>query len=112
MKTFLVSAAILFLLDLSSTAWAKESSAVKALVNQNGCMACHTVDQKLVGPSFKQVADRYRGKKGSLDMLAKKIIAGGNGHWNDLTGGMVMPSHPDLSSKEAKEIAAWVLSIK
>ena len=112
MKTFRISAPFLFLLILTSAAWAKEGPDVKALLNQNGCFACHSVDQKLVGPSFKQVADRYRGKKGSLDMLAKKIISGGNGHWNDLTGGMMMPPHPDLSGKQAKEIAAWILSIK
>ncbi len=85
---------------------------VKLLMNQQGCFSCHAVDQKMVGPSFKQVAARYRGKKGSLSMLAKKIISGGNGHWNDLTGGMMMPPHPDLKPSDAKAIAQWVLSLK
>lgn len=101
---------LLFLAALSPPAWA--GSGVKAMINEQGCLSCHSVDQKMVGPSFKQVADRYRGKKGSLSMLAQKIIKGGNGHWNDLTGGMIMPPHPNLSSKQAKAIAAWVLSLK
>ncbi len=110
MKIVRLVFSILLLAGLSSPAWSAPD--VNALMNQQGCFACHSVDQKMVGPSFKQVADRYRGKKGSLSMLAKKIVAGGNGHWNDLTGGMIMPPHPDLKPSEAKAIAAWVLSLK
>ncbi len=110
MKKSRLFLSLLILISLSTPAWA--GSRVKALINEQGCLACHSVDQKMVGPSFKQVAERYRGKKGSLSMLAQKIIDGGNGHWNDLTGGMMMPPHPNLSSKQAKAIAAWVLSLK
>lgn len=110
MKKSRLFLSLLILATLSTPAWA--GSGVKALINEQGCLACHSVDQKMIGPSFKQVAERYRGKKGSLSMLAKKIIDGGNGHWNDLTGGMMMPPHPNLSQKQAQAIAAWVLSLK
>jgi|UniRef100_A0A7C3LSP6 cytochrome c len=110
MKKSRLFLALFILSTLSTPAWA--GSGVKALINEQGCLSCHSVDQKMVGPSFKQVAERYRGKKGSLSMLAKKIIDGGNGHWNDLTGGMMMPPHPNLTKKQARDIAAWVLSLK
>jgi cytochrome c len=84
---------------------------VQALLNSNGCMACHAVDQTLVGPSFKMVADRYRGK-GAVDMLAKKILDGGGGNWSSVTGSMAMPPHPDLPMDKAKEIVNWILSLK
>jgi cytochrome c len=109
MKIFGVSASLLFLLLLSSPAWATD---VKDIINENGCFACHSVNDKLVGPSFKMVADRYRGQKGADEMLAKKIIAGGNGNWDKITGGVMMPPHPNMSQADAEEMAKWVLSQK
>jgi len=109
MKTVGVSLGIISFLALSSPSWAMD---VKALINEQGCFACHSIDQKMVGPSFKMVADRYRGQKGADEMLAKKIIAGGNGHWNKVTGGMMMPPHPGMSMDQAKEVADWVLATK
>ncbi|MHB1286764.1 MAG: c-type cytochrome [Leptospirales bacterium] len=100
------------LLFLAVPAWAANAPDVKSLIQQNGCMSCHLLSHKLVGPSYEQIAQRYDGKAGAQSMLAKKIITGGNGHWNDLTGGMAMPPHPDMTSVEANAIAAWVLSQK
>jgi cytochrome c len=109
MKIVGVSAVFLFLLLFSSPSWAND---LGNLINANGCYACHSVDQKLVGPSFKMVADRYRGQNNADEMLAKKIIAGGSGNWDKITGGVVMPPHPDMSPGKAKEIADWILSLK
>lgn len=109
MKSLKVSLAVITLLAFSSPAWATD---VKSLINEQGCFACHSVDQKMVGPSFKMVADRYRGQKGAEEMLAKKIISGGNGHWDKITGGIIMPPHPGMSMDQAKEVADWVLAIK
>ena len=109
MKTFKVSLGVVAVLAFASPSWATD---IKALINEQGCFACHSMDQKMVGPSFKMVADRYRGQKGADEMLAKKIIAGGSGHWDKITGGIMMPPHPGMSMDQAKKVAEWVLSIK
>jgi len=71
-------------------------------------MACHAVDKKLVGPSYKDVARKYAGDKTAVDKLAAKMIKGGSGVW----GAIPMPANPQVSEAEAKKLAAWVLSQK
>ena len=71
-------------------------------------MACHAVEKKLVGPSFKAVASRYMGQPDIADMLAEKIKRGGGGVW----GVVPMPANPQVSDAEAKKLATWVLSLK
>ena len=70
-------------------------------------MACHAVDKKIVGPSFKEVAARYAKDKKAETMLAEKIIKGGKGVW----GEMPMPANA-VTPDEAKKLAAWVLTVK
>jgi len=109
MKKITISLGLFSLILLAGPSYA---ASVNNLMNSNGCFACHSVDTKMVGPSFKMVADKYRGQKGAEMMLAKKIISGGNGHWDDITGGVMMPPHPGLSMDQAQSIAKWVLSTK
>ncbi|MDA8059693.1 MAG: c-type cytochrome [Leptospirillum sp.] len=85
---------------------------VQKIMGSQDCASCHSVDQKLVGPSFKMIADRYRGKKGVVKVLAQKIITGGGGNWTADTGGMAMPPHPGLPLPQAEEIVKWILSQK
>ncbi|BCL75536.1 cytochrome c-551 [Jeongeupia sp. HS-3] len=77
------------------------------LANSKGCMACHSMSQKIVGPGFKQVADKYRGDKSAPAKLAAKIRKGGSGVW----GTMVMPPAA-VSEAEAQQLASWILSQK
>ena len=79
-----------------------------ALATAKNCMACHAVDRKLVGPSFKNVADKYKSDKSAVDPLAAKIVKGGSGVW----GAVPMPANPQVSEAEAKKLAIWVLSVK
>ena len=72
----------------------------------NQCTACHAVDKKLVGPSFKDIAAKYKGRADSVDYLTKSIKAGGVNRW----GPIPMPAQKQLSDAQAKELAAWVLS--
>ena len=70
------------------------------------CLACHAVDKKLVGPSYKEVAKKYKGDNTALEMLTTKIIKGGSGNW----GPIPMPPNV-ISNKESKMLAEWILSM-
>ena len=98
MKAIIISLALI----------ATPALADKALLNKNACMACHAVDKKLVGPSYKDVANKYRGQSDAADKLAKKIRAGGAGVW----GPIPMPPHPHVSEADAKKLATYILNIK
>lgn len=78
------------------------------LAKKNNCLACHAVDKKVVGPSFKDVAAKYRGDAGAEARLADKIAKGGGGAW----GPMAMPPSPQVSEADRKILAKFVLSLK
>ncbi|WP_284617449.1 c-type cytochrome [Aquabacterium humicola] len=78
------------------------------LAQKKACMACHALDKKLVGPAYKDVAAKYAGQKDAAAKLADKIQKGGSGVW----GAVPMPANPGVSADEAKQLAAWVLTIK
>ena len=80
----------------------------EALAKAKNCMSCHAVDKKLVGPSYKDVAAKYKADKNAEANLAKKIRAGGAGVW----GQVPMPPNAGVSEKEAAILAKWVLSQK
>lgn len=81
---------------------------VQRLLTANACMACHGIDDKIVGPSFREVAARYAGDGGAPARLAVKIKQGGAGAW----GQVPMPPHPAISDAELNEIVAWILNRK
>lgn len=83
-------------------------NASEASLKKNNCMACHQVERKVVGPSYKEIAAKYRGQADAADYLAKKIRAGGKGVW----GPMPMPAQPHVSEAEAKELAQYLLNLK
>jgi cytochrome c len=87
----------------AASAWADQ-----ALASSKNCMSCHAVGKKLLGPSFKDVADKYRGDKSAPDKLASKIMNGGSGAW----GVLVMPANKQVSEAEAKKLVAWILNQK
>lgn len=78
------------------------------LATAKNCMACHAVDKKLVGPSYKDVAAKYAGQKDAADKLAGKIIKGGSGVW----GPVPMPANAQVNADEAKKLATWILTQK
>lgn len=80
----------------------------EALAKSKNCMACHSVDKKLVGPSYKDVAAKFGKEAGAADMLAGKIIKGSSGTW----GAVPMPPNANVSEAEAKTLATWILSLK
>ncbi|HEY1042298.1 MAG TPA: c-type cytochrome [Telluria sp.] len=78
------------------------------IAKAKNCMACHAVQTKLVGPSFKDVAAKYNGQKGIEDKLVAKIIKGGSGSW----GAIPMPANPQVSDAEAKALVKWIMAQK
>jgi cytochrome c len=86
---------------------AGQAHADEALAKAKNCMSCHAIDKKLVGPSYKDVAAKYKGDKGAVAMLAAKVKAGGKGTW----GAIPMPPN-NVTEDEAKKLVTWVLSIK
>lgn len=79
-----------------------------ALATAKSCMACHAMDKKVVGPSYKEVAAKYAGQKDAVDKLAVKIMKGGGGVW----GPVPMPANAQVNEADAKKLAAWVLTVK
>ena len=79
-----------------------------ALATAKNCMACHAVDKKLVGPSYKDVAAKYTGQKDAVEKLSVKVIKGGSGVW----GPIPMPANAQVTPDEAKKLIDWIMTQK
>jgi cytochrome c len=77
-----------------------------AIARSNACMGCHAIDRKLVGPSFQQIAGKYKGDAQASAKLEKKVKNGGAGVW----GSIPMPSHPKMNDADIRTVVAWVLA--
>ncbi|MDW5443568.1 c-type cytochrome [Polaromonas sp. SM01] len=97
--------AAVLLLACSLTAVAQTPS-LQDLARKNGCMACHGMVRKRVGPGFAQIAARYRGDAEAQQNLAKKIQEGSVGTW----GRVIMPRQALVTPADAQLLARWVLS--
>ena len=84
------------------------AAANEELAKKNACTACHAVDKKLVGPAFKEVANKYRNGKKAEAMLVEKVKKGGVGVW----GQVPMPPNSTVSDKDIQTLVKWVLSLK
>jgi cytochrome c len=93
---------------LALPALAADQDAVLALAKKNGCLACHALDQKMVGPAWKDVAARYAGQAGAAEQLAAKVKKGGKGVW----GQVPMPPNVTVKNDDIKTLVDFVLSLK
>ena len=103
MKAVITLVAVAAGLALGGPAQANE-----ALAKSSGCFACHTVDKKLIGPSYKDIADKYRTDKGAEAALMKKVKEGGKGNWGDIP----MPPNGHVKDEDIKTVVGWILSLK
>ncbi|MDH7461826.1 c-type cytochrome [Chitinophagaceae bacterium 26-R-25] len=78
------------------------------LIAQSDCLTCHKVDEKTTGPAYRDVANKYENNDATVELLAKKVIAGGKGNWGEIP----MTPHPNLSEADAKEMVKYVLSLR
>ena len=92
----------------TSTVVAMPALADEALARSKNCMACHAIDRKMVGPSFRDISARYAGDNEAVARMATKIQRGGSGSW----GAIPMPANPRISDADARALATWSLSFR
>lgn len=106
MRTVLIlTAAVLF---ASGTAHAIDEAAALELAKNNGCLSCHSSKEKVVGPAFISVAEKYKDDKDAVASLAQSIQNGSKGKW----GRIPMPPHPSMNTADIKTLAHWVMGTK
>ncbi len=96
--------AVLFTLSLLATG---SAAASEKLAQSSGCMTCHAIDKKTIGPGFKDIAAKYRNDKSAEANLVKKVKAGGSGVW----GPTPMPPNAHVKEDDIKAIVTWVLTL-
>jgi cytochrome c len=100
------SAVVLAAFGLAAVA--SPALASEALAKKHACTACHAVDRKLVGPSYKDVAAKYRGDANAEAALLQKVKKGSTGTW----GPVPMPPNPKVPDDDAAAIVKWILATK
>jgi len=93
---------------ISGKAVYADNEELKTLLQRNNCSACHQIDKRKYGPILQEVAAKYAGEAGAVDILAAKIKAGGTGVW----GEDIMPPQPNVSDADAKQMAKLILSLE
>jgi cytochrome c len=102
--SFIVAIGVAALAFTASSSYAATGS---ELAQKNGCMACHSIDKKVLGPAYKDVAKKYKGSADAVAMLSKRIKDGSSGVW----GPIPMPANgPRVNDANIKILAEWVLA--
>lgn len=111
MKALTTAVTVTVLCAISSVALAADPVTLVKEAKAD-CLACHSVEKNGAGPAFIDIAARYKSDKGAQAALTEKVIKGGRGNWNKVTGGMVMTPHPARPSKaEIERIVASILAL-
>ncbi len=95
-------------LAAASVLAAGNAAANEKLAQSSGCMTCHAVDKKVIGPSYKDIAAKYRNDKNAEANLVKKVKAGGSGVW----GATPMPPNAHVKEDDIKTVVHWILATK
>src|SRR3954449_8452589 len=95
-------------IGLSGALAAAPATANEELAKKHNCFACHAVDKKLVGPSYKDVAAKYRDDKQAQAKLFEKVKKGGQGVW----GQVPMPPNSQVPDNDIHSLVKWILSQK
>jgi cytochrome c len=93
---------------LGATLMAAPALASMELATKSNCTACHAVDKKVVGPSYKEVAAKYKGNAKAEAMLIEKVKKGGVGTW----GQVPMPPNPAVSDADLAAMVTYILAQK
>jgi len=87
---------------------ALDNAAAQALMQKDGCTACHAIDKKVIGPAYNDVAAKYKGDAGAAAKLADKVKKGGSGVW----GPIPMPPNTAVKDEDIKKMVAYILALK
>ncbi len=79
-----------------------------ALAQKSGCLACHSIDKKVLGPAYKDVAAKYKGDKTAEAKLVTKVKAGGSGVWGPMP---MPPMGAQVKEADITTIVQWILSL-
>lgn len=108
MKTILASVALVAMTALSIPALAVDETAAMDLAKKNGCLACHAIDKKIIGPAWKEVGKKYAGESAAAVQLAVKVKKGTNGIW----GPVPMPPNVSVKDADIKTLVEFILTLK
>lgn len=87
---------------------AMDDAAANAALGKAGCTACHAVDKKMVGPSFQEIAKKYKGDAKAVASLSEKVRKGGSGVWGQIP---MPPNAPEkISDADLKSVVEWILT--
>jgi cytochrome c len=87
---------------------ALDNTSAEAMMKKDGCAACHSIDKKVIGPAYVDVAAKYKGDKDALAKLTDKVKKGGVGVW----GQIPMPPNTQVPDADIKELVTWILTLK
>ncbi len=108
MKAVFVSLAAAALLASGTAQAVLTNAAAEALMKKDGCAACHSIDKKIVGPAYVEVAAKYKGDKSAVALLTKRVKEGSTGVW----GPIPMPPNAATSEADARELVNWIMTLK
>jgi cytochrome c551/c552 len=97
----MLAAALLMALSLAF----RSAKASEALSDKHGCDNCHAIDKKMIGPSFKAVAEKYRKQADAATMLVGKVQGGASGTW----GAVAMPAMGHVPATDVQALVSWIL---
>lgn len=99
---------LLFSCACATGAYAEDAADIKELLQASGCLSCHSVEEKIVGPAFKSVAAKYANDADAIGTLSQSIKNGSRGKW----GRTPMPPHLTLTNDDLTALAGWVMTHK
>ena len=99
---------ILLLAATMTAAGTAVADELEDMMKKNGCNACHAEDKKVIGPSYKDVANKYRGDASAPAKLVEKVKKGGSGVW----GPVPMPPNPNVKDDDVKKMVQLILNLK
>jgi len=92
----------------ASTGAALDMASATAMMQKDGCAACHAVDKKIIGPAYQDVAAKYKNDKDAATKLMQKVKSGGSGVW----GSTPMPANAQVPEADIKALVSWILTLK